>query len=611
MEYYRSLQKLIRRHPNRFLFIVFVATWLIASLIFFFRFPNNFIFPNFFAEDGQHFVKNIMDKGFLGGLFTAFNGYFIFGIYILTGLGFLVNAIFFGNEFVNLPGSLAIVSYGFLGLCAALPVLLLRKYMSLSYGLALALLIALLPFPSFDYGTFGVIGNLKFAFNFIAVLLILYRITLPKDSLKIIAVDAILLIGAYTTAGVYLILPFIILSDGLQIYRKKVFKNLKKLFTRQNISLWSGLALLILCSLQILFVVINGVPKFPGYLDEPYKWASTIEVFVARSYLFPYVSALYHHLTDIIVIALLAASIVIAWRFGNKQHRKIYIIGFISILTTSIVFVINRTGTAFYYDHYATSGFDNFFYAQNFIALMLGILILSDIAKNTAWVRNYYIPLIAILALAACSIRANITYAPNDFMQYKIGTIGQQAKSLCSDPSKQSLTFSVYPFEFLTMTEPRSIICTPSLEKSQSLIQDLGTNTKEATSININPGNGVFTQTFTANRNNLSALSIYLGTYYKPVLNQYDLQLMDETCRTVIRQMPMPRYVRDNALRMVEFKPITDSKDKTYCFTIRPTTMAAQPLAVRLSADNAYAGGQLQINGFDSPKDVVFFLLYK
>jgi hypothetical protein len=608
----RPMANYIIKHKKITLILTFMAIWIIASTVFYLRFPNNYIFPNFFAEDGQHFTQNIIDKGFIGGLLTPFNGYFIFGIYILTGIGFIVNDIFFSGAFTNIPGSLAIVSYSFLGLCAALPILLLKDYLALPYRISIALLIAVLPFPSFDYGIIGTIGNLKFAFNYIAFLLILYRINMPAKSHKIIAIDIILFICAFTTAGVYLILPFILLSKNLNIWQLIKDKKIKTIFIDYRISFFSAIALAGLCISQIVFIVLNGIPKLPGYLDQPYDFSKTIEVFIARSYLYPFVSALYNHLSDILVVLMFTFVIALTVIYSTKNNWKLYVIGFISILTTSMVFVVNRTGTAFYYNNYSTSGFDNFFYAQNFIAIVLAIMLLSDLSTRFNRISKLYISFLVVLALTACSIRTNTTYAPNDFMQYQIRTIQEQAISQCNNSSEKVLKFSVYPFSFLTMSEPRSELCTESLNTRTPLIQYISSDTfNNYKTLDINKRNNIFTQTFVANQDNLSALGVYLSTYYSSTLNSYSFKLMDSSCKNTLQTLPMPRYVRDNSFRTIDFETIVNSKNKTYCFSIYPETDNAQQLALQLTSIDNYKDGELLINNKTSDNDIVFNPVYK
>lgn len=611
--YLTLVKKFINQNRKLFFILLFITIWIISSLIFYLRFPNNFTYPNFFAEDGQHFAQNIINKGFFGGLLTLFNGYFIFGIYILTGLGFVINSVFFHGDFVSLPGSLAIISYAFFGLCATLPIALLRNHLTLPYRISIALLITVLPFPSFDYGTIGTIGNVKFAFNYIAFLLILFRATLPQKSYKFFIIDFILFICAFTTAGVYLILPFIALSKNSGVYAFIKTKKIKTFLSKKNISLWSAVVLAITCCAQVMFIVYKGIPKFPGYLDQPYEFAKTIEVFIARSYLYPFISAAYRHLNDIIVVILFITLIIAIIKFHAKKNTSLYLIGLTAILTTSLVFIINRTGTVSYYNNYTTSGFDNFFYAQNFIAIVIIVALLSDISKKYKKIFNPFIQILIILILLALSIKTNISYAPNDFMQYQIGTIQEQTKKQCSDQSNSKITFSVYPFTFLKMTEPRSSVCNSRLYNYQSLIQYNTANEdiQQYQTFNIYDNKTKFTQTFVANQDKLSRIGLYISSYGQTIINNYQLKLMDGSCNKIIQTVPIPRYVRDNAFRTIELSTIENSKNTKYCFTVEPNIDNPQKFALQLSTKNNYKDGVLKINNTETDQDIIFNPIYK
>src|SRR5258708_23281277 len=71
--------------------VIFGALWLVASYLFYRRFPANYLQPNFYAEDGTVFAKNILNYGFWQSLLTTFNGYYIWGLYILEGIAFILN----------------------------------------------------------------------------------------------------------------------------------------------------------------------------------------------------------------------------------------------------------------------------------------------------------------------------------------------------------------------------------------------------------------------------------------------------------------------------------------------------------------------------------------
>lgn len=606
--------RFLDKHPTMVRTLLFFVVWGICSYIYYLRFPNNFLFPNFFAEDGQHFTANIMKHGVFGSFLQAFNGYYIFGIYLLTNIGFLLNDIFFGGNFTDLPASLALTSYVFLGLCCALPILLLRDYLRLPYRLAIALLLVLLPMPSFDYGIIGTIGNLKFAFAYIAFLLILYRIRLPRTSKRIIAVDLGILFCAYTTAGVYCFLPLLLLNDGTR--PSQLFKraNWSRIFQRNNIALWSGLGLGILAAVQVLYVGFHGTPDLTGYLDEPYQFAKTIEIFIGRSYMYPFLSVVWRHLNDIIITLFFIGALALAWKFGSKRNRPLYLIGAYAIFAVTAVFIVNRTGTSVHFNHYQTSAFDNFFYAQNFIAIVLGVALLSDIVKRLTpkQLRSlaFILPSFAILILVAAMLRTSTTHAPNDFMQYQIGTIQQQTQPLCKDGEKNTITFSVYPFTFLTMEEPRDLVCTSALMNYQNRLDAFGLAASTGEVLNIYPGNPTFSQTFTATHDHLSGVAVFLASYYSSFATGYTFSLRDASCQHILAKTPLPYRVKDNAYRTITFKPMEDSAGKTYCFSVQPTSDASQ-LALQLSSPEAYQKGVLSVSGQPQNRDVVFQAIYR
>ncbi len=590
---------------------IFLGAWLVFTLIFYLRFPDNFNYPNFFAEDGQHFVANIMDDGVLKAIFTTFNGYFIAGLYILTFIGQVVNTVFYGGHFVNLPSSLAIVSYAFLGFCAALPVLLLKDYLRLWYRLALGLLIALLPMPSFDYGTIGTIGNLKFAFFYIAFLLVLQRIKLPRQSSKIPFIDLGLIVCVYTIGEAYVVLPFLLLCDGIRPSQLLDRSRWQSTFSRSNVSLWSFLVLATVVSLQIIMIAVAGAPELKGYLDEPYSAKSTIELFVARVLLYPGVSAFYRHLSDPIVILMLIACLLAIYVWGRQKNRSIYTFGIYSILAATLVFVVNRTGVASHYNNYTSTVFDNFFYPQNFIGLIILVMLLSDLGHRFAFFRRYHIAAILIGLLTTSMLYTNITNPPTNFMPYQIGTIRQQLAEACASEPGSNVTFSVYPFTFLTMTEPKSVACSAPDEAYESDIQTFGLNTVATSPLDINPSSPSFSQTFVANDNNLSGLALYLSTYSAHRVNDYSLLLKSSNCKSVLREVKLSLRVNDNAFRRIEFNPITESRNKTFCFTVVPTDPSAQPLALQLSKETSYLAGKLTRANKSLQHDIVFQLLYR
>jgi hypothetical protein len=609
VKYYHTLHAWYLQHRTLAMTILFVTITAICSFIFYKRFPDNYHYANFFAEDGQHFVQNILDDGFLHAVFTTFNGYFIWGIYFLTGIGFTLNQLLSGGHFINLPEALAITSYIFLGFCCALPLLLLRSYLRLPYLIAAALLLAMLPMPSFDYITIGTIGNLKFAFFFISFLLLLYRIKLSRNSRKVFLVDAGLLVCCYTIAEAYVILPFLLLCDGIrpgQLLKRTAWRST---FTRSNASLLSFVALGLLAFVQVVMVAINGTPELPGYLDEPYQFGKTIEIFIGRMFFFPFLSAIYSHLNDVLVVTATIIGAGLILKFGNRSNRPIYILGVISILAATAVLIFNRTGVSTHYDHYQLSGFDNFFYPQNFIAIILGILLLTDINKRVDWFNRFRLSWVIVLLAGLGMLYVNLTTAPNNFMPYQIGTLKQQAQKICPTDQK-NVRITVYPFDFLYMYMPHQRLCDPSVNLRTG-IESFGTTSVANDPLNIFPGQSAFVQTFVPHQDNLKGLVVYLSTYSQTTLHGYHLRLFRADCTSELRVAPLPSRVRDNAYSVIEFAPLADSADKEFCFAITPDNGSSPQLAVQFSRETSYSQGTLQLNGAPYLKDVVFQAIYK
>src|SRR6266576_6505487 len=85
------------------LIIVFIIVWVLAAIIFYWRFPNNLAYPNFYAEDGSILGRNILQHGFLSAPMTTFNGYYIWGLYLIESVGFILNNLFYHGQLIDLP----------------------------------------------------------------------------------------------------------------------------------------------------------------------------------------------------------------------------------------------------------------------------------------------------------------------------------------------------------------------------------------------------------------------------------------------------------------------------------------------------------------------------
>jgi hypothetical protein len=440
----------------------FLILALAASVIFYVRFPNNFQMANFYAEDGRDFALNIYRYGLLQALLTKFNGYFVWGMYLLSGLGYLVNQLFYGGDFTQLPKAMSLVSYLFLGSTVALPTLLFWRELRLVGLAGLVVLSALVPLPGYDYAIIGTIGNLKWAFLYIAFLLVLFRFRNPNSPLKVIAwVDLGLLICAYTNATVYFLIP-IALIPYLTIMVQKRGTGQANLLKIPAVG-----SLALLCSLllpQVVIVMVGGLPSMPGYLDSPYRPESTIEIFVARTLLFGFLYAIYHYLSNLVVLLSLLVVTGVIWRFGGRQNWATYMIGLYAALVGTLLFVVNRPGVSEYYGQYTSSGPDIFFYPQNLIIYFVVIWFLVGLSKHwrKTWARVAAI-VVPVCLLAVPANKAG-SWGRNNFMAEGAGTFAGNAVEACATSKGNEVPVQLYPVDIETweVKFERKLICESS-----------------------------------------------------------------------------------------------------------------------------------------------------
>jgi hypothetical protein len=594
------------------LFTFFLIFWLACSYVFYLRFPNNYHQPNFFGEDGSIFARNIMAKGFLGALGTTFNGYYIWAIYILEKLGFMINAIFYNGEFVNLPRSLALVSYGFFGLVATLPILLFRNYLKLPALILATLFVLFVPLGGWDYGILGTIGNTKFAVVFVAFLLLAYRNYMPSNSRKVYLIDIGLLICAYTNVTVYVMMPFALVRYWPDLWSKQWFSSIKRLL-RQDRSAQS-LVLLGIALLPQLYVVKRyGVPTLPGYLDTPYESSDTVEIFGARSYLYGLFFWFYKSLSDLAVVAAFLAILVLMWKFARK-YLGLVSLGLFTVFASTFLFTIKRTGLSTFFNSYQDAGPAQFFFASNWVfGFLLAILIVEIIGRiKDVRIRTGTYAAIGVLFIVVLIPRAG-SYGKNNFMEKTVGNIYAVAQESCRQNDAQTFSVTSYPSKAQQFPDvTRSQLCTPAAINYHPTDLNLGLLPEGNTYIDSLGSTNQFLQGFVSPYNGLDGLSIYFSTFLETPKSPYNLNLLEQDCKTKILTTPIKTSeISDNSFYTIKFPAIKDSAGKAYCFDIESAGSPVDPLAVQLSADNLYTEGGTTINNQSSTKDIVFGLHYK
>ena len=422
--------------------IFLISLTLLSALIFFLRFPNNFFAANFYAEDGTVFYQYIYSHGILSAIFHSFNGYFIIGLYLLEVVGIGLNSLLFNGSIINLPASLALISYSTLGFAVTLPAWLFFKRLGFFWSAVLVLACSFVPMPSSDYAVIGTIGNIKWLFLYIAFVLVIYRVIQTKNNIwTILIVDLGFLICAYTNATVYALYPLIILPEIWQWLRNPSKKNLTSILQirRFQLALLTGVLLLP----QLLYVKLYGLPTLTGYLNSPFQLQDIFEIFGGRTMLYGFVNGSYPLLNDWLVVAICGA-LILSLLFTHRTERLIAIAGIYASLTSSILFVINRTGISDYYEHYSSSGPDQFFYAQNLVMFFVVSIIAASWSNERLWRRPAQLMAIVFILLL---IPASGSFGRNNLMQQNVGTLKTNIHTICRDSERKTISVPVYPIK--------------------------------------------------------------------------------------------------------------------------------------------------------------------
>ncbi|MBD1878302.1 hypothetical protein NC997_06435 [Trichocoleus sp. DQ-A2] len=351
-----------------------------SFLIFFFRNPDPFINPVFYAEDGHDYVGPILTQGFWSTLFTPHINYYVFGNVILAGIAIKISNILYPDNLLYIPQSIALVSYIFYGLVATLPLLLLGDWIRLPYLIALALVSSFFPLHDADAEVLGRVSNVGYSFVYIAFVLIVYRLFCMKRSRFILLVDFIILICAGTNPVVYLLIPVIYIPYLKQLLIEK--KSLKFIF--KTPAFLSAVILGFLALFKIVYITLNfgmtGTKPTGHFLDSPFILGNAIEMLIARSMLHPIIYSIYEKFNDFVAILVFIVIIIAASLASTKANRWLFVFGFYSLLSFTIIAAVFRPGLSALFNNYTLTGLHRYYYGQNLLAIFLIVLWFHDMA---------------------------------------------------------------------------------------------------------------------------------------------------------------------------------------------------------------------------------------
>lgn len=609
-----TLASSVKRHPKLFSFCLFSACWLVASLIFYSRFPQSFWYANFFAEDGSVFLKNTLQGEAVKSIFTSFNGYFVVGIYICVFIAKAINYLLLGDHIFTLPQAFAITSYLILGLSAAICISF-KRFIGTGTSLLLVILVATLPLPNTTHQVIGTIGNLKWTFFFIAFIVAI-NFLLRRTELRYrtaIPLGLILLICIYTNAYSYLALPVAGLPYlwELWIGRKNLKKSLRDIFKLQSFQIL--LAVCVLSVIQLIFVKLHGIPVIPGYLNTVFDWSRGIEILVGRTLIFGFIFPFWTHMNDLLVVTLAVAFIAAGARLLRGKDLYIFSASLLASMGASFLFIATRPGISGEFNSYLSTGPDHFFYAQNLIMYIPFVLLVIAIGKKIPHFRISHLPQIfsvtVLMLFFIANAVGNSLHDNNNLMDSYTGTFAQNLLKQCAS-SQAPLNIPLYPIGTgFTLELPKS--------DCDSVDRYIKSETKPIPVVVIDPtpiiiaSSPYFHQTFTATENDLNGIRVILSTYGEKYIKRgYLLRLMDYTCNHMVREAEIGRELFDNYFYNIRFASIPESRNKTYCFTIQETVPGNSRLALRTATTDIYPKDTLTIKEGRQPTDIIFQPLY-
>lgn len=444
--------KLYLSNPRLFTISTFAIIILAGAFVYYLRYPYNYTFSNFYAEDGKIFMKNIIELGPVEALFQPFNGYLIIGVYGVTAFGWLLNSIF-GSGFWTSAQFVAVASYIFLGLITCLPVIIFKKRLGLYSSIVLLLLLLLTPLGGYDYAVFGTTGNLKYAFMFIAFLLVVYRIdkNITKKPWQYFLVDATFILCALTNMLVIALLPLLLLQYKEDIIR--IFK-LKKI--NLNFDKISLLCLIIIVTTYTIIVMIHGLTSIPGYLDGPIE-KSAIPAILYRGSFYGFI----YPITKLLNGFTLSFIFVVITMFMIKSKYKLnlFILCYV-LLVNTLGFVYSRPGvTSLFRDFNDINWPGHFFYAGTMI-FTFGIIYIYHREINM-FIKNhnkFYILILTILTITFMAPYSGSRFSFNE-LGTKRPTLKYEIDNKCSKNTKQIIDIEIFPSEGWKMQIDKNIAC--------------------------------------------------------------------------------------------------------------------------------------------------------
>jgi hypothetical protein len=362
-----------------------------------------------------------------------------------------------GGDFITLAKALAMASYLFLGFTCALPWLLFRYKFGFILSTLVFLALTLTPLGAYDYAVIGTIGNLKFAFLFIAFLLVVFRndASLCKKWWQILIVDTALLLCVATNLVVVGILPLILIRYIPSIKRVISEKSLKILF---NFGFISIVVMAIIALAYVLVVYLLGIPAIPGYLEGKLHHSALLPI-VYRSTIygitFP-VSYLFNNIFAAIGLVIFAALL-----FFKKAHWGFAFTVAVALFVNVAGFVYNRPGVTDYFVSYQQISWPgHFFYAGTMIVVFALAYILAPRFRSLKVSLKLIVLACGIIGVFFLLPATGNTKVNPYILSAARPTLASQVEAVCKpQQSNKDVTIQIYPNDKWNMVISKQIAC--------------------------------------------------------------------------------------------------------------------------------------------------------
>lgn len=433
-----------------------VVFTLVGAVIFYLRYPFAFDSPNFYAEDGQIFITNLLEKGPIAAALSGFNGYLILGQYVVGYGGIIINGLV-GGDFVTLAKSLAVSSYLFLGFICVLPWLLFRKKLGTILSVITVLALWLTPLGTYDSAVIGTIGNLKFSFLFIATLLVIFRNDrmLCNKPWKFVLVDVALLICLATNIVVLALIPFILIRYIPEI--KQLFKK-RQWSQFASFDFISVIAVAIISFAYLVVVYLMGVPEISGYLDGPLHSAALTAI-AYRSSTYALTFPVNYLFNDAFALITMVAFAV--FLFFKRRNLGFAVVIAVALVVNVVAFVINRPGVTEFYLTYHDGWPGHFFYAGTMIVVFALAYLLAEPFNSLGQRYKFGFFIVAVFCLALFLQATSLTKS-DPYVQGTVrSTLPYQVEQICQKQTQvgDDVWIELYPSPGWNMKIEREEVC--------------------------------------------------------------------------------------------------------------------------------------------------------